>query len=58
MSSTHTRPSVVVCWAGSFGLGLGIFWAAKSYVGVWWAMVYGLCWPTWLGFRLATYLLH
>ena len=41
---------------GVGGPGLGVFWAAWSYVGFWWALLYGFFWPVWIGFRLAEYL--
>lgn len=35
------------------GVGLGVFWYAWGKVGFWWALVYGVFWPTWVGYRIA-----
>lgn len=46
-----------VFWGGSFGVAIGVFWYVWGVYGFWWALVYALCWPEWIGFRLAAYLL-
>ena len=38
-------------------LGLGIWWYVWGVKGFWWGVLYGLCWPIWVGYRLAQYLL-
>lgn len=38
---------------GFAGFGLGVFWYALGKVGFWWAVVYGLFWIPWLGYRVA-----
>lgn len=42
---------------GNLGVGFGIFWVAWGKFGFWWGVLYGACWPIWLGYRLAEYLL-
>lgn len=39
--------------AGFGGAGFGVFWYALGTVGFWWALLYGIFWPVWLGFRVA-----
>jgi hypothetical protein len=38
---------------GFAGFGFGVFWYAWGKVGFWWAVVYGIFWVPWLGYRVA-----
>jgi hypothetical protein len=38
---------------GFAGFGFGVFWYAWGKVGFWWAVVYGIFWIPWLGYRVA-----
>ena len=38
---------------GFAGFGFGVFWYAWGKVGFWWALVYGIFWVPWLGYRVA-----
>lgn len=37
--------------------GLGVWWYTWGVYGFWWGVLYGMCWPVWLGWRLAEALL-
>ncbi len=39
------------------GFGFGVFWYTWGIHGVWWAILYGVFWEVWLGYRIATVLL-
>lgn len=39
------------------GVGVGVWWFVWGAKGFWWGVVYGACWPIWLGYRLAERLL-
>jgi hypothetical protein len=38
---------------GFAGFGFGVFWYAWGKVGFWWAILYGVFWIPWLGYRVA-----
>jgi hypothetical protein len=38
---------------GFAGFGFGVFWYAWAKVGFWWAVLFGICWIPWLGYRVA-----
>ena len=38
---------------GFAGFGLGVFWYAWGKVGLWKAILYGVFWIPWLGYRIA-----
>jgi hypothetical protein len=46
-------PSGPVTIGGFAGFGLGVFWYAWGKVGFWWAILYGVFWIPWLGYRVA-----
>lgn len=50
MDSTKT-----VYAGGLAGLGFGVLWYVWGVYGFWWGVLYGLFWPTWVGFRLAKF---
>lgn len=41
----------------STGIGGGVFWHVWTLYGFWWGVLYGLFWQSWVGYRLAVYLL-
>jgi hypothetical protein len=55
--SEKTPVKVTVSNAFLSGFGLGVFWSAWDAVGFWWALLYGMFWPVWLGYLLAEKLL-
>lgn len=48
--------STTVRAAFPFGIGLGVWWFVWGVKGFWWGVLYGLCWPIWIGYRLAAFL--
>jgi hypothetical protein len=54
--SESQSSSTTVRAAFPFGIGLGVFWFVNAKVGFLWAVVYGLFWPLWVGYRLAEWL--
>lgn len=39
------------------GIGIGVWWFVWGAKGFWWGLLYGMCWPIWIGYRLAAWLL-
>lgn len=37
-------------------MNFGVFWFVWDAAGFWWAILYGLFWPVWVGYRLAEFL--
>jgi hypothetical protein len=46
-------PGGPVTIGGFAGFGCGVFWYAWGKVGFWWAVLYGVFWIPWLGYRVA-----
>jgi len=38
-------------------VGLGVFWFVWGAKGFWWGLWYGAFWPSWVGYRLAAWLM-
>jgi hypothetical protein len=39
------------------GIAIGVAYVIYGVYGFWWAVAYGLFWPTWVGYHLAKYLI-
>ena len=46
-------PAGRITVGGFAGFGLGVFLYASGKVGFWWAILYGIFWVPWLGYRVA-----
>lgn len=53
MTTTTTRMRATF----PFGIGFGVFWYVWGHLGFWWGVLYGACWPVWIGYRIAAWLL-
>jgi hypothetical protein len=42
----------------SIPVGIGVFWCAWGAYGFWWALLCGMFWEVWVGFRLAQFLVE
>lgn len=45
---------MILTW---FWVGMGVWWFTWGFYGFGWGVLYGTFWPTWIGWRLAQYLL-
>ena len=44
--------------AWPMGIGFGVWWFVWGVKGFWWGVLYGLCWPIWIGYHMAAWLLR